>query len=268
MVWLRVLKTSVLWGLAAMMLACSATSRVRGRSTSAEQLYDASMEDMESGLYPEALRGFAEVKNKYPYSQYVALADLRVADTHFRRGRYGDSIDAYRNFLKYHPAHDQAPYAMLQIGEAYWEQTPSDWFFLPPAAEKDQASTRLAITAYRDMLARFGDAEVAEKARDRLRTARARLAEHELYVAQFYFKRDRYRASAARAEGLLESYAGLGYDLNALWIAAQSRIRLGEPSAARTALERLKTDYPNTAEGRAAVGLLEGLGDSQATATP
>ena len=38
---------------------------------------------------------------------------------------------------------------MYRIGESYFEQIPSDWWFLPPSAEKDQASTRLAISAYR-----------------------------------------------------------------------------------------------------------------------
>ena len=54
---------------------------------------------------------------------------------------------------------------MLQIGEAYHEQIPEDWFFLPPSSEKDQGNTRLAITAYRDMLSRYPESKVSEQAK-------------------------------------------------------------------------------------------------------
>lgn len=214
------------------------------------------MQNMESGLYPEAIQGFSEVKSKYPYSKLAVLADLRTADVQFRRGNHSEAIDAYREFLKLHPRHEDAPYAMLQIGEAYFEQIPGDWWILPPPAEKDQASTRRAITAYRDMLARYPQDPLATKAQARLDECRRKLADHELYVAQFYLRHEHYRAAATRAEGLIQDYPGLGLDSAALWIVARSMQTLGEAAAARAALERLTREHGDTTEGQRAAEVL------------
>jgi outer membrane protein assembly factor BamD len=258
------------------------------------------MEDLSDGLYPEALSGFTGLKAKYPYSKYASLADLRIADTHFERGKFLEAIDAYRAFLKYHPSHPQAVYAMFRIAEAHREQIPSDWWFLPPSAEKDQASTRLAIAAYRDLLARYPNQQETDKGRGKLEACRAKvashpeteeappevekcralidqqtlvergalhldecrrkLADHEIYVARFYFERQRYKAAAARAEGLLADYGGLGLDPQALWLAARARLALQENDVARDKLERLRREFPESNEAGDAAALLGRLG--------
>jgi outer membrane protein assembly factor BamD len=244
---------------------CATTNTAGGPAPgSAEALYNQAMEDLDDGLYPEALKGFNDVKTKFPYSKFAALSDLRVADTHFARAKHLEAIDAYRNFMKFHPNHDQSAYAMLRIGDAYYEQIPSDWWFLPPSAEKDQGNTRLAIAAYRDMLSRFGKHDLADQARQKLDECRQKLAEHEMYVARFYFDRDRYKAAAGRAEGLLETYSGLGFDEEALWIAGKSRFETGEKERARDALSRLVKQFPDGGKASDARGLLSQLGPAPA----
>jgi outer membrane protein assembly factor BamD len=280
-------------------VAC-ATTLLRGTPKGPEETYAVAMEDLDDGLYPEAISGFTEVKTKYPYSKFAALSDLRIADTHFARAKYIEAIDAYRAFLKYHPSHAEAAYAMFKIGDAYFEQIPSDWWFLPPSAEKDQASTRLAISAYRDLLARYPDRSQTEKGKEqieackatvekhektgvaedglekcrtlarrqelvnegvsRLNKCRRKLADHEIYVARFYFKRDQFKSAAGRAEGLLRDYGGLGLDAEALWLSARARMQLVEPEIARVALTRLTTEFPDSSEADDAAELLNGMG--------
>ncbi|MFC1610184.1 outer membrane protein assembly factor BamD [Myxococcota bacterium] len=292
-------------GICGLMVASCATTLLRGKPKTAQDTYEVALEDLEDGLYPEAVAGFTELKTKYPYSKFAALADLRIADTHFERGKYVEAIDAYRAFLKYHPSHIEAAYAMFRIGESYYEQIPADWWFLPPSSEKDQASTRLAISAYRDLLARFPnlkkeeertrlekcqeiagvpeseDRDKGDKANDechnlirrqelvdrgqaRLDECRRKLADHEMYVARFYFKRERFKAAAVRVEQILSNYGGLGLDHEALWLAARSRIELGETDKARQALERLSKEFPNTSEAEDATELLNQLGGTPA----
>lgn len=239
----------------------------RGPAETVEALYQQALEDLDDGLYPEALKGFNEVKTKYPYSKYAALADLRAADTHFERGKFLEAVDAYRHFIKFHPNHAEAPYAMLRISESYFEQIPEDWWFMPPSAEKDQAHTRLAISAYRDMLARFPKSELAPRATDRLAECRLKLANHEMYVARFYFKRDKYRAAAARAEGLLKNYTGLSLDAEALWMAAQARYYDGDVETAKQHLTRLTKDFAQSDWAADAARLLAKLGPGSSAVT-
>jgi len=240
-------------------IQCASSNGARGQNPldDARARYDTAVEDLEDNLFPEALKGFSELKAKYPYSKYASLADLRTADTHFKRGKFLEAIDAYRRFLKFYPNHDEAPYSMLQIGESYFKQIPEEWWFLPPPAEKDQGNSRLAITAYRDMLVRYTHHPLADKARDRLQTARTKLADHEMYVARFYFTRDHFRAAMGRSDGVLKTYTGLGHDAEALWITGRSRYELGDGENAQSALQRLSTEFPKSEHHPDAVVLLQ-----------
>lgn len=248
--WSTILLASLCWQCA------SAKFLVRPAPTNAEEAYAQAMEDMENGLFPEAIKEFADLKTKYPYTKFAPLADLRTADTQFHRAKFIEAVDAYRGFLKFHPNHEEAAYAMLQIGEAYYEQIPDDWFFLPPASEKDQGNIRLAIAAFSDMVSRHPKSEPAKTARQRLAECRTKLADHELYVANFYLSRERYRAAAGRAEGLLKLYPELGHDEEALWIAGMSRFHTGEFDKASTHLKQLEATFPGGSWGGDAVDLL------------
>lgn len=240
------------------MATCACAGSVfRAAPETAEDLYAHAIEDLEDDLYPEALEGFSNIKSKFPYSKFVALADLGIADVSFERRAFIEAVDGYRNFLKYHPTHKKASYAMYRIAAAYREQLPDDFWFLPPSAEKDQASTRLAISAYKDMIARFPDTPEVKAARKELSECRRRLADHELYVAEFYFSRKRWKAAAARAEGLAQEFRGLGLDQRALLIAAESRLELKEWEQATQSAARLQNEFPETTEARRARRILE-----------
>lgn len=254
--------------LAAVQISCASTGS-RGQATTVEGMYAQAMDDLKNSLFPEALDGFETIKARFPYSKFAALSDLRIADTHFERQSYVEAIDAYRNFLKYHPTHSEAPYAMFRIAEAYQAQMPGDFFFLPPSAEKDQATTKLAISAYRDMLARYPTSEYAEKAQTKLNECRKRLGEHEMYVARFYYKREKWVASALRAEGVLRDYGGLGLDPEALYLAGSSRFYTKELVEARVHLAKLETEFSDSPEAGKAKSVLKEmdkkkLDDSQA----
>lgn len=235
--------------------SCASTS-ARGNATTVEDIYAQAMTDLKNGLYPEALDGFETIKARFPYSKYAALSDLRVADTHYERQQYVEAVDSYRNFLKYHPTHSEAPYAMFRIAESYKQQLPSDFFILPPPSEKDQATTKLAVSAYRDMLSRYPQSEYAEKAQAKLSECRRKLADHEMYVARFYFKREKYLASAMRAEGVLRDFSGLGLDPEALWIAGSSHYYTKDLDQARTLLTRLESEFSDTPEAGKAKSVL------------
>src|SRR6185503_20699399 len=71
---------------------------------------------------------------------------------------------------------------------------------------KDQTQTIVAITDLNEVVRRFPTSPYARAAQDRLRAAESRLAEHEVRVAQFYFKRKSYQAAAQRLRGVLQTY--------------------------------------------------------------
>jgi outer membrane protein assembly factor BamD len=109
------------------------------------------------------------------------------------------------------------------------------------------------------MLSRYDAGDFAEVARQHLADCRRKLAEHELYVARFYSKRNRPRAAIRRAEGLLETYAGLGLDAEALWIAAEGHLATHETDRAQAHLRRLVDAFATTPWGQLAANRIKSL---------
>ena len=204
-----------------------------------QDLYALALEELESSSPEEAIADFEDLRAKYPYSRFSALAELRIADAESRRGRNVEAIEGYRGFLRLHPSHEQAEYALLKIAEGYRSQLPRQWLLLPPNAERDQASTHEAIAAYDELLSRFPAGFSAAEAHRHRDTCRRRLAEHELYVARFYLREGHPASVCGRALALLEAYGGLGLERPALQLCLEARQRLGDAAGALAIRNRL-----------------------------
>ena len=246
-------------------LGCATTNPgTEAPKSAAGRLYQKAVEDMEDGLYPEAIAGFASVKTKFPYSKFAALAAFSGAETELKRGDHMQAIAKFRSFLSYHPKHHKAAEAMLKIGDAYYAQLPGNWFFMPPAAEKDQSKTKLALAAYQSLLDAHPKSEAATEGQTKLNECRKRLANHELYVAKFYWSRQAYPATARRAEELLDNYGDIDFEAEVLWLAGASYFRAGQPARAKPHLEQLVKKYPNDSARAEAEKLLRKI-DQDAT---
>ncbi|MFP3870105.1 MAG: outer membrane protein assembly factor BamD [Syntrophobacteria bacterium] len=148
--------------------------------------------------YADALKTFTTLKERYPYSRYAVLAELKVADAHFCMEQYPEAIASYDDFARMHPKNQVVPYVLYQIGECHYRQLLS--------VDRDQTETRQAILAFERFLKAYPRSTYTTKARRKIQACRERLAEHELYVGRFYFKSKYYRAALARFESALTDY--------------------------------------------------------------
>ena len=226
-------------------IAC-ATSGAQWDRKTPEGLYGAANDEFEDGYYPEAIALFERLLAQHPYSAEARLGRLRLADVSFEKRMHDDAINRYSNFIGYHPNHPKVPYARLMIAESHAERIPSESIFLPPPEEKDLQRARYALQFYREVVSLHPESDEAQKARDGIQRVRKLLGKHELYVAEFYFKRDKFKASLNRAEGLRETYAGLGFDEQALRIAAKSNDALGNHDKAKVLYEEFLSRFPSS----------------------
>lgn len=218
----------------------------------AEKRYKDADEDLKDGNYLEAIRQFNSVRNKFPYSKYAPLSELRIGDAYFNQEKYASAVEQYRNFIQLHPKHPKVPFAHWRVALAFHKLMPEDWWLLPPAYERDLARTEDAVREMQLFIKRYPDSEYTERARKLLAQERRRLADHELYVAKFYLDRENPRAAAMRLRYLLENYAGLGVDPEALFLLARAYLELGDVEKAKTALGDLIQYHPNTEYAREA----------------
>lgn len=210
----------------------------------AEDDYRAGTEELKSKNYPEAQKFFEHVRNKYPYSKYAALSELRLADLRFQQEKYIEAADAYQQFAKMHPGHEDVDYAAFRVGLSRYEDMPSNFFLFPEAHERDMSSAEQARSAFAGFLEKYPKSRYAAEARSKLDEVRGRFADREWYVAGFYRKRDRWPGVAARLERLLKEHPGSPREPEALLGLAQAYLRMDERFRAQQALQQLIVRHP------------------------
>ncbi len=231
-------------------------------SKSAELAYKRGLEEKRVQNYLEATRFFEYVRNNFPYSQFAALSELTIADMSFERDDFAGAANAYKDFVKAHPSHPKADYAAWRVGLANFQDKPSDWFLLPPSYEKDQSPLKNALDALNRFVVTYPKSDYLNKAKDLVTECRRRLAAHEQYVADFYWKRESWKGAAGRELVLADTYGDLDSGKlhgEALWRAGVAYENVKDVPAARRTLTRLLQEAPGNPHRRDAEKMLKAL---------
>jgi outer membrane protein assembly factor BamD len=250
--------------LAAMLSACGGT-RADGRvkyAVTAQQNFERGQNELKEKDWVAAAKYFAFIKARFPYSKFAVLAELALADAEFGAGHYLQAIDGFKMFVKFHPTHGKVVngYAAYRIGEAYFKMLPSDWWLLPPSHEKDQSATMDAHRQLGTFLKKFPKSPYRKQAADKLRRINRKLADHEMYVARFYWDRGRPMGTVLRLRRLLERHRGTSLDPEAMFLLGQAYYKVKMAERGRAIWEELVREFPNHTRAREAKGSLAGSG--------
>jgi outer membrane protein assembly factor BamD len=139
------------------------------------------------------------IKNKFPYSNYSLEAHLRIGDVYFLQESYPEAAATYESFKDLHPKHTKVAYAMFRLAKSYFNDAPD-------VVARDQTVAKKALESYNDFLKRFPSASETEEARKDVAQIRKNLAEKELYIGDFYNKREHPDAAAKRYDNVLRTY--------------------------------------------------------------
>jgi outer membrane protein assembly factor BamD len=246
------------------LLACGGSSRVSitgemRYGTTAEENLQAGIEEAKAEHWEEANKLFEYVKTKFPFSKQAALADLKLADVKFEQELFTEAAAAYQTFGQLHPSHEQADYARFRVGLSHFRDAPSDFALFPPPHEKDQRVVRDAVKALEEFIAAWPKSAYVPEAEKALAQARAMLAEHEWYAAEFYASRQKWAGAAARLEGLLKQYPGSPREVEAMFALAAAYEKVGERFRAQQTLQKLVALHPDDPRRPEAERLLAGL---------
>ena len=230
-------------------------------SVSAQKNYERGMKMLGEKEWVAAAKYFAFIKSRFPYSKYAVLAELRLADAEFGAEQYLESVDSYKLFAKLHPTHEMVAngYVSLRVAEAYFEMLPGDFWLVPPSYEKDQSSVEDAEEELRKFLDQYPDSPFYKKAEELAKKVAKRLADHEWYVARYYWDKGKPMGTVLRLRRLIERYPGVGYDVEALWLLGRAYQKVGMPDRARETWNVLVQKFPTSGkagEARSAIARL------------
>lgn len=194
-------------------------------------------ENMQNKNFEKARKQYQEIEEKSPDRSYDAALMLRIADTYFGEERYSEAIVEYKSFLNYHPVHKDAAYAQYQIAMSNYKELTS--------VDRDPTPAYSVITEMRKLLEKYPGSIYEEQANKYIAICTDWLANYELSVARFYYKKGSYKAVLGRCEKLLKDHAGSTAEKDALYYEGMSYMELGEKEHARALFELLAEKYPS-----------------------
>lgn len=141
--------------------------------------------------YEIAIGNLGEFRARFPYSQYATESEILIANAQFNLARYPEAVVSYEQFVKLHPKHPQADFAMFRVGESYWKDAPEE-------VDREQEFTGRAITEWNKLIETRPDSPYSADAKKLIQQGRKRLADHAMFISGFYCKKKIYHSCAFR----------------------------------------------------------------------
>ena len=215
---------------------CSSTEKDQ---TTAEGLFAYAQEFDEAERYEVALQKYADVKNKFPYHKLATEAELAIADVHFKRESYTEAELSYQNFRELHPKHPKSDYVLFKIAMSFYKQ-------LPETIDRDLSQGDEAIYHFDELIKLYPNSEYANESKKNKDEVLSKLAQKELYIADFYLKQEIYSSALRRYEGLIKKFPSIGFDPNAHYGAILSARGLDDKASEKKHTDELLKTYPKS----------------------
>jgi outer membrane protein assembly factor BamD len=165
----------------------------------AQELYEAGADAMSEKEYVDAQEYFSKIKDRFPFSPYALKAELGLADAYYLDEQYQMSLDNYKEFEALHPSNENIPYVLYQIGNANYN--------LFKSIDRRQENIKEGLEYFYRLQETYPDSEYARAARELIQKSRRILAEHEVYVADFFWRTEQYGPAWHRYQYVVENFS-------------------------------------------------------------
>ncbi len=180
-----------------LVLASCATKRPEG-ATEAEVLYKEAKDLFSKSRFIQTTEKLNQIRSQFPYSYYATYAELMQADVLFAQENYPEAASAYILFKDFHPKYNDIGYVLFRISESFYQQLPSTF-------DRDLSAGIEAIKYYNELLQNYPNTEYVKDAREKIKKIEDMIAKKEIYIADFYFRTEDFKAAKARYEEILKT---------------------------------------------------------------
>jgi len=239
---LRVL--SVLLLAAALLSGCSLFGKRAQPIQPVDVLYRNGQTKLEGSDFENARDAFEKIVTHYADTEYAPLARFLIAETYYREPVYDKAIKELEAFMAFYPSHRIADLVQYRLALSYYNQV--------KPVEQDQTNTAKALEAFRKLVKEYPDSRYAPDALSKIDLCRERLAQKELWIANYNFTRLNYAAALPRIDTILKEYPRTLVVPETLYLLGEILTAQGKPAEAQRAYQQLADQYPHTEWGRRA----------------
>jgi outer membrane protein assembly factor BamD len=213
-----------------------------------DKLYAEARDDMSAGSYERAIKTLERIEGRAAGTLLAQQALLDMAYSQWRMGERVQATATVDRFIKLHPSSPAFDYALYLKGLINFNDNLGLFGNLAGQnlAERDQQASRDAYQAFKQLVEQFPASKYSADARQRMDYIVNALAEHEVHVARYYFRRTAYVAAANRAQQAVRDYPQTPASEEALYIMVASYDKLGLPELRDDAERVLKKNFPKS----------------------
>ena len=238
--------TAVLLGISACSLLPDKVDETQNWSVT--KLYSEAREEMTSGHYERAIVLFGKLESNYPFGTYAQQAQMEIAYAYYKSNDQVQALAAAERFIKLHPNHANVDYMYYLRGLINFNDQIGFFNFLyaQDTTERDPKATREAFGAFKQLVEKFPDSQYRPDALERMKYLVNAMAQYEVHVARYYYRRGAYLAAVNRAQGAISDYREAPAMEEALFIMERSYDKLGLLDLRDDTQRVLLKNYPNS----------------------
>jgi outer membrane protein assembly factor BamD len=228
--------------------ACSSTPQDETAGMSVQRVYSEARDDAAAGNYERAIRLYERLEGRAAGTLLAQQAMLELAHTYYRSGQRAQALATIERYMKLYPTSAATDYALYLKGLINFNDNLGLFgrFSGQSLSERDQQASKESYQAFRQLVDLYPDSVYASDAQARMNFIVNSLAQYEVSVARYYFRRGAYVAAANRAQLAVQEYQQSPVVEEALHLLALSYDRLGLPELRDDALRVLRLNFPQS----------------------
>ncbi len=201
-----IVATCVLLGVSACSLLPEKADETKNWSVT--KLYSEASDELAGGRYERAIQLFEKLESSYPFGTYAQQAQMEIAYAYYKSNDQAQALAAVERFIKLHPNHANVDYMYYLRGLISFNDTTGflGVLFTQDPTERDPKATRESFVAFKALVEKFPNSSYTPDAILRLKYLANAMAQYEVHVANYYYRRGAYVAALGRAQGAVTDY--------------------------------------------------------------
>ena len=227
--------------------SCSSNEEMPDERLVEKELYDQAQTRLKNGSFSTAILSLEALESRFPFGRYAEQAQAELIYAYYMNSQFEASQSAAERFINLHPRHSHTGYAFYMKGLAAFTDDSGLFsrYFQSDLAKREVVMAQTSFGELSEFISRYPESKYVPHAKQRMIYLRNLLAEHEIYVADFYMKRGAYLAAIGRAKYVIENLPNTPQTPFALSILVEAYEILEYEELRQTSLEILNANYPN-----------------------
>src|SRR3989449_160288 len=232
------IRRSALVGLLMMAAGCGWLRPAPTPILPAEELYKLGEQALDKRQYNEAREHFKKIVERHPNSSYASRGRFLIGEAFYRESEFDKAIKEFETFMSFYPRDRIADLVQYRLAMAYYDQV--------KPVEQDQALTQKALDQFKKLVKEYPESRYATEALAKVDVCRGRLAQKEVWVANYYITQRNPSAARQRLELVLKGYPRTLVIPETLYLLADVNFYEGKTAEAVDLLRRLSSEYGYT----------------------